>query len=416
MLSSRKLYILSISLAIIAAFTPFFPNEMKVVLFLFAIIMDLAVNKNTLINSRPLHLLIIFYFISFFYVFVLGRGHFVALRNISLSYPMMLMCFWIAPGLLNLKKKEAKFIWIVFFLCLAENIVVTTIIGQTNPLILRYYFTKTENDLDIMEGQAYSRLGLLPYSSAHILASLCPFLVVKVFEVNKVWKKIALLFIAVLSIYLLYLVTVTTSLLLGLIFMAAVVVYHFTKGNTKSFIVWFSILAVVLLATGGLTGLLSSGSKGGNYEIAEKLNDLSETIVTGEGQGQVAARENIYDITWSAIAKNPFFGGAEGPDDTGQHSLFLDYWAYYGIFCLFLFIGWWKEVKRLKKILDEKRWMSYLLCLIPIILLCFLKGPVFLPNYVLATIVILRVGFLSDKSEVSQIKIVTKNEGAQSYN
>jgi len=393
MLSIRNIYIITIASAIVAGFSSIFTNEVKAILFIFAIIMDAFVNKEAF-RSKSLLLLIIFYFISFIYVFFLGRGHFVEIRNILLAYPMMLMCFWVAPGLTKLNPKEARFLWYVFLLCLAENLIVTTIIGRINPWALRYYFSGIEGEADIINARAYSQQGVLSYASAHILALLCPLIVVNAFEVKQVWKKISLLFLAFLAIYVMYLTTITTSLLLALIFMMAVVVFYFSKGNTKRFIIWVSILSILLLVTGGLTGLLSSSSQGDNYEIAEKLNDVSETIMTGESQGQIAGREREYNLTWDAIARNPLFGGANGPGDTGQHSLFLDYWAYYGVFCLFFFAGWWRELKRMKRLLNNKLRSVYWICLWPIILLCFLKGPVFLPYYVLATIVILRVGFI----------------------
>lgn len=398
MFKTRNLYILSITAAIVAAFTSFFSNEVKAILFLFAIIMDTAVNKEAL-KSKPLLLLLVFYLISFFYVFVLGRGHFSEIRNILLPYPMILMCFWMAPGLMKLNGKEARFVWYVFLICLVENLVVTTIIGRVNPLVIRQNFSDADSVDYMSMTQEYSRPGLLSYSSAHILSLLCTFLVVFAFEVKKIWKKIMFLFMAVLAVYVMYLMTITTALLFGVLFMLTVVVLYLSKGKTKRFVVLFSILAILLFVTGGLTDVLLSSSQGENYEIAAKFNDLAETILTGESQGQVAGREIEYNLTWNAIAKNPFFGGANGPDDTGQHMLVFDYWAYYGIFCLFLFVGWWKEVKRMKMMLNRKMWNAYLICLMPIILMSFFKGPFFLPFHILASIVILRVGFIAMTKE-----------------
>lgn len=401
MANIRHIYILSITAAIIAAFTSFFSNEVKMAFFLFAIVMDTLVNKNAF-SSKPLKLLLVFFVISFFYVFVLGRGHFSEIRNILLAYPMMLMCFWIAPGLTKLNSKEVSFIWGAFFLCLVETLIATTFIGQVDPLAVRYSFSNAEAGNEAL-AHAYSRMGMLSYQSSHLLSVLCSFLVVLAFKVKPLWKKLIVLFIALLAVYVMYLMTITTALLLGLLCMVAVAVFLFSKGNIRAFVVWFTVLTVLLLVTGGLTNILFSSSRGENYEIAEKLNDLAFSIESGSSQGQVAGREIEYNKTWDAIIRNPIFGGANGPEDTGQHALLFDYWAYYGIFSLVLFVAWWKEVKRMKSILGRKKWILYLICVLPIFLLCFFKGPAFLPYYILVTIVILRLGFLSLGSKPSTI-------------
>ena len=398
---SRNIYILTIAAAIVVAFTSFFSNETRALVFLLAIILDTYVNK-TAIKSKPLQCLIVFYLISFFYVFALSRGHFSEIRNILLPYPMMLMCFWVAPELTKLSIKEAKFIWFVFLICLVENLIVTTIIGQVDPRAVRNSFQADESELDIILMQTYSRLGVLSYQASHLLPLVCTTLVVIACEISLMRRKFVALFIAFLAVYAMYLMTITTALLLGVICMVAIFLFYFSKGNVRRFFVLFSLLAVLLLVTGGLTSLLFSSSQGGNSEIAEKLNDVAESIVSGKGQGQVEGRELEYNKTTNAIFRNPIFGGANGPEDTGQHALFFDYWAYYGVFCLFLFVGWWKEVKRMKRMLNKKRWNAYLICLLPIVMLCFLKGPVFLPYYVLATTVIIRVAFIANESEPSQ--------------
>lgn len=407
MVNTRRLYVFSIAAAIVAAFSSFFSNEVKAAFFLFAIVMDMVVNKDAL-NSRPLKLLLVFYFISFLYVFGLGRGHFCEIRNILLPYPMMLMCFCIAPGLMKLKVSEAKLIWLIFFMCFAENIIATVFIGQVDPWAVRYIFKGFEDEANTMMARSYSRIGMLSYSTAHILALLCPLLVVVAFQVEKNWKKIIVLFIDALAVYVMYLTTITTALMLGLLFMVAIAVFFLSKGNARRFILLYSVFALLLLETGGLTNLLFRSSQGENYEIAAKLNDVAESIETGRVQGQVASRENEYNLTWDAISRNPILGGAKGPEDTGQHALVFDYWAYYGFFSLFLFIAWWKEVKRMKSKLTRKMWNAYLICIFPIILMCFLKGPIFLPNYIFATIVILRVGFLAIASEQSRISTMQR--------
>lgn len=407
MSSIRNLYVLSVTAAIIAAFTSFFPNEVKAMLFLLVIVMDSSVNKST-IKSKPLQLLLIFYFISFVYVFILGRGHFSEIRNILLPYPMMLMCFWIAPGLMKLNVKEAKFIWYVFLFCLVENLIATAFIAQVDPWAVRYIFKGIEGEADEMMSMSYSRLGMMSYAASHMLSLVCSLLVVVAIVVKKVWIKILVLATALLAVYVMYLTTITTTLLLGILCMAAVAVLYFTKGSMRWFIVLFSFIFLLLWTSGGLTSLLFSSSQGENYELSAKLNDVAESIQSGKVQGQVASRENENVKTWNAILRNPIFGGADGPDDAGQHAMVFDYWAYYGVFCLLLFWGWWKEVKRMKRRLNNKMWNAYLICLLPIFLVCFIKGPIFLPNYILATTIILRVGFLAIETEKPQIRIVEK--------
>ena len=104
---TRKIYVLSVAAAIISVFSSFFSNEVKIMLLLLAIVMDIMVNGSS-VKGKPLNYLIFFYAISFFYVFLLGRGHFSEIRNILLSYPLMFMCFWIAPGLLRSEEHTSE--------------------------------------------------------------------------------------------------------------------------------------------------------------------------------------------------------------------------------------------------------------------------------------------------------------------
>ncbi len=400
----RKTYVLSIIAAIIAAFTSFFSNEVNALLFFFVIVMDTLVYKKAL-NSRPLMLLLLFYAVSFFYVFGLGKGHFNEMRNILLSYSTMLMCFWIAPGLVKLKKEELKFIWIVFLLCLVENLVATAIIGEIDPMAMRAIFSNDEGQAESVLAQTYSRLGFLSYQSAHILSLLSALLFAMFFEFKGFWKKIILVAISVLIIYVLYSMTVTTALLTGMACIMAVTIFYLNKGDRKKTVVWIVVMTGLLLLTGSITDLLLSGSQGTNYEISEKLGDVAGTLESGTAQGQVAGRGDEYSKTFDAIWRNPIFGGARGPEDTGQHTLVFDLWAYYGFFSLLLFVGWISEIKRMKYILCRKHWYAYLICLLPITVMCFLKGHVFLPNYILATIVLLRIGFLVINNEASDLRV-----------
>ena len=340
-------------------------------------------------------MLLFFFAITFFYVFLLEKGHFTELRNIALPYAMMFTCMIIAPRIARLNAKEINIIYYTFGIGLLVTLIATSVIVRINPNAVRTLgFGNAEGEAENALANLYSRAGLISYSMAHILPTIACVLTVQAIQLHKKIHKIIVGFIILLTLYVMYSATITTALLVSVLSILLIIIYDIAKGNTRRFVV-LSVTAVVLtLATGGLTGLLTEALQGSNNAINEKFQDIITSIESGGAIGQLEGREDHWKLTFDAISKDPVFGGASGPTDTGRHIMFFDYWAWYGLFSLLLFVSWWREVKSFKRILNKEMWGKYLLCLFPVLIMVFSKGPHFLPAYFFVTLLVLRVGFM----------------------
>ena len=391
---SHKLFVLFIAAIAFIQFTSFLPNEVRL-LSLLIVCFFCIIDRRITQGSKNVGMLLFFFAISFFYVFLLGRGHFNELRNIALPYTMMFTCMFIAPHILRLNSKEINIIYYTFGIGLLITLIATVVIVRINPNAVRTLgFGNAEGEAENALASFYSRAGLITYSMAHILPTIACALTVQAIELQKKYKKIVFGIIVLLTLYVMYSATITTALLVSVLSILLIFTYDMAKGNTRRFVV-LSVTAVVLVfATGGLTGLLTEALQGSNNAINEKFQDIITSIESGRATGQLEGREDHWQLTFDAISKDPFFGGASGPTDTGRHILFFDYWAWYGFFCLLLFVSWWREVKSLKRILNKEMWGKYLLCLLPVIIMVFSKGPHFLPAYFFVTLLVLRVCFM----------------------
>lgn len=392
---SHILFVLSLAAVAFIQFTSFCPNEIRL-LSLLGVCLLCILDRKTVPISKQVGLMLVFFAITFLYVYFLGRGHFFELRNIALPYTMMLTCMFIAPSILRFDYKDINIVYYIFSFGLIVTLVATAIIVQFDPNAVRTLgFGNAEGESENALADMYSRMGMISYMMGHILPVIVCMLTVKAIEHHKKIIKIFLWVILVFAMYVMYSATITTALLCSVLFIFLIIIYYIAKGNFSIFILMSFIIGVVLLLSGGMIGLLTEALQGSNNAINEKIQDIILSIQEGGASGQLEGRNDHWKITFDVIMKNPFFGGASGPNDTGLHVLFLDYWAWYGLFSLIMFVAWWSELKKMKKILGKKMWGSYLLCLSPVLIMALTKGPHFLPAYFFATLLILRVGFMN---------------------
>lgn len=392
---SHKLYVLSVAAMAFIQFTSFLPNEMKMLSLLVVCLLRIL-DKRTIPNSKHVGWLIVFFAITFFYVYLLGKGHFFELRNIALPYATFFSCMFIAPSILYFNHKDIKIIYYTFGVGLLATLAATAVIVQFDPNAVRTLgFGNAEGEAENALADMYSRVGMISYSMAHTLPVVVCALTVQAVESQRKTVKAILGVIIIFALYVMYSATITTALLCSVMFCVLIIVYYIAKGNFRRFVCLSLISGGILIATGGLTGILTEALQGSNNAINEKFLDIISSIQEGGASGQLEGREDHWRITFDAIMKDPLFGGASGPNDTGLHISILDYWAWYGMFSLILFASWWGELKRMKKVLEKKMWGMYLLCLTPVLIMVLTKGPHFLPAYFFISLLILRVSLMN---------------------
>jgi hypothetical protein len=386
--------VLSVAAMVFIQFTSFLSNEIRL-LSLLVVCLFYTLDKGKKPRNKHVVFLLAFFAITFFYVYFLEKGHFTELRNIALPYTMMFACMFVAPSIIHFNSKDINIIYYTLGIGLLITLLATTTIVQINPNAVRTIgFGNAEGESENALADMYSRMGMITYSMAHILPVIVCVLTLQAIDASKKIVKILFGLVIFFAIYVMYSATIATALLCTVIAILLIIVYIIAKGNTRRF-VFLSIIAMVLLfMTGGLIGMLTEALQGSNNAFNEKLQDIIYSIQEGNVTGQLEGREDHWKTTFNAIAKNPLFGGAEGPTDTGRHMLFFDYWAWYGLFSLILFASWWGELKRMKRILSTNLWGKYLLCLLPALIMVLTKGPHFLPAYFFGTLLVLRVGFM----------------------
>lgn len=282
----------------------------------------------------------------------------------------------------------------VFFVSLLISVLGTTYVSTADPQALRIFGA---GGGDINLSSYYRLMGMMSYSQAHALAILVtPLILFISFEYNKIHKIIGTILL-LLIFRLLFVMDVSTALISAIVTTLIIFVYLKCKGSWKK-IIFISFLILAVFYYSGLFSYIWNfiGSVE-DVDVAIKLSSLS-TIEGGEAEGDLGLRLDHYYVSYHTFLSNPIFGwGVDNGSYTviGEHSFLLDLLAYYGLFALLLFGGWFKVYKSLKVYLyNNKIKTCYFLCLIPLIILISTKSMFAYLDYLFTSLVTVRLFFL----------------------
>lgn len=328
-------------------------------------------------HSKPLLLLLLFYLVVLVYS-AFGRGTLNSLSFKTELYSIIaiISCFIFSFHIKRFRLTEIRILFYVFLICILFSVIATTYVGFINPMAIRQYGFGSVEDAEMAEAMMYQSLGMMSYSLAHSMSVVAMGLSTVVCYSRKRWLTVFSAVLLLLVLRLLFVMTITTALVLTCIGVSIIFASYLSKGRVVlSIFLVLLFMAVFFIA--GFASLFLDYSQGINMNITAKLMDLYSFIETGTGEGQVGYRQELYTASFNTFLHNPLLGlGVDNGSRRiiGEHSFLLDYLAYYGLFAFLFFTAWWKDFQISGTKISKQLRLSYYYSFIPVVGLVSLKG------------------------------------------
>lgn len=178
----------------------------------------------------------------------------------------------------------------------------------------------------------------ISYRTVHEL----PVLSIPLFAVFKTVKNKLIKILSIVGLGLMFVVMVYASSTTSLLLMVAIYLFFIAynkKKTLKQNVIKISLLFLLVLpflnksfTVGVIDKVVLPVFEGSS--TSQRIEEIRYFILTGEKQGDMDSRENLYQVTINSILSNPLFPELE-QKNIGEHSFLLDHLAAMG---LFLFI------------------------------------------------------------------------------
>ena len=373
----RDPVLLLFSLSVFTISTSLIGGVVSAVVYLVTVLSILYKDGLKPFHGKPLLLLLLFYIVVIIYS-AFGRGTLNSLSFKTELYAVIsiLSCFIFSFHLRKFKTDEIRVLFYVFLVCILFSVIATTYVGFINPMAIRQYGFGSLDESEMSEAMMYQSLGMMSYSLAHSMSVVAMGLCAIICYSHKRWLKIFAFVFLLLVFRLLFIMTITTALVLTCIGVSLIFATYLSRGRVV-LAISLVILFVAVFFFAGFASLFLDFSQGVNMNISAKLTDLFSYIETGAGEGQLGYRQELYSASFNTFLHNPLFGW--GIDNgsrrvIGEHSFVLDYLAYYGLFAILFFAAWWKGFQIAGSNLSKRLRTSYYFSFIPVVGLLSLKG------------------------------------------
>lgn len=272
-----------------------------------------------------------------------------------------------APFLLlrNSYERYGDVIFYMFLILLIFTTIVSYFFNLQFPDVVRNDPTST-GLTDFYEFSYLYRFGLTQYQFAHAIPVLIPPCVM-VFRnaKNSIIKKTMGLSLSFLCIIHAYVSGSTTAFIFALMAfaMSFVLIPGSSKRNIQRVVV-VAILLVPFLSDSFLSGFLGIVDNifGAEGSIHEHILDIQESITSNRMSGDVGERQNMYQTSWKLFIESPIWGTN---NLVGNHSVFLDHLAAFGILGLIPFILFlWYQFKYVQRRIFPSYQPYYFVCAI----------------------------------------------------
>ena len=360
------------------------------------IVTDLAIIKQDgicIFKQKSFKMLTVFYLIVVVYGLldhgVLATGK---LKPQIVSFILIYSVFIISSHIKYLNKNQIKSLLIVslfaFTLCVSISVFVATI----NPMAIRLSFRELEG-AEELEVSAYRSMGVMSYALAHAISVISVGVTILFCYAKNKYIRIITFCLWLTMMKLQFDMTITTALLISILCSFLVVLNRFAKGKILITSVIF-ILAVFLFFSTDIATDFLGFAESSNTRIFQKFDDLFLSLKTGTGQGQMDYRNELYSTSLNTFLSNPIFGW--GIDNgsrriIGEHSFFLDYLAYYGMFALLYFGAWWSHYKSVLINNGDKFKQLCLYAFLPVCMLVVVKAPSVCTSMPFASLIFLQI-------------------------
>lgn len=382
---------------IVACFMTFLPQLLSYLFISFSLFVAFIISEKKYV-SRALLMLLLFFSISVIY-HEFGFGHFDNYKEILYTYTVTLTSLFLSTKIGQLSRRRINLLFVVFVICFCIGLIYTIYVGLIDPMVVRSAFSDNTGEL---------KRGIFSYSIMHVLPCISVFFTCCCLYFRQFILKLLFGVFALLSVFALARLVITTSLLTSILAIVLMVCYYYSAAKVSRTLFVLVTLGMIFLIVAPI--LLNSWIETtDNIELATKIESLMDTASSGEAEGQVEGRQTRY--LKSIVNIENVLLGLTSRNNTGNHSFFLDMWAFYGILSLLFFVSWYQAISYiLNKMNNKFNKSAYMISLLPILLLVFLKSMVFWVSYFVMSLVILPLCFRwldlhADKNDLTLKKL-----------
>lgn len=251
---------------------------------------------------------------------------------------------------------------------------------------------------DIKTYQHYLKSGMASFGQVHALPFLLPILIGLAKNIDIKKMKWLFLFVSFFSYYFIIKAAFTTPILLATVGMLLALFVTTNKRLNLFFLGLFISLYLILVNAGFFSHFLG-GTKSlfTDTFVSERINDVSNSIMSGQTTGHVKVRGDLYLTSLSTFLKHPLLGGFE-TNSAGGHAFILDRFAYFGLVGTVPFIVYlYYFFKKIYKIIDIPLQPYYLISIMSFIALGLTKNITGIENYLYLFVVIPGLLFLNNQ-------------------
>ena len=275
-----------------------------------------------------------FYVLIAFFFFLLGNPFYGQIGRVTT--PLLLMTAGLVIIEYTLKYDlDYKYTRLVVYTVILTNIIMTILSYPqilAFPNIIRYAFSSAYSDRYMNEIP-----WLIQYETCHglpLLFAPLAFLCRRLFQ-KKVFLFWLFLLIAFVLFGIVYLSNATTALILASLMIILGYFFDYEEINRKNAygVIFIFLLGLLLTSKTVMIPILDGvqtvmDESWSNYH---KIEELKTNLLTGESEGDLEEREDMYTSSLMLFGESPIIGTSK-PEKLSHHSFFLDRLACLGIF------------------------------------------------------------------------------------
>ena len=387
--TSTNIFTLLVALQLIMMFFPISNMMIFVAIAVITILMGVSINLSQKLKSALLCILA-FIAVELIYSFF-GNGMVVPI--IIYNGVVFLAAIVICHCFNKLSKKQMNILCNITIGLFLYSITASFILLLTDPNIIRgdaFY-------LDSGGGTAtIARYGGLlvpiPYGLGEALSIVVPLLLAYSFSVQQRKEKLLILAIVFGGILIQIMGALATSALLTIIF-SLVIFFKYIRNKGNRLV---NLLPLILVIVAIALYFIPQIDISENIQLIAKMEDVQDSYRSGQSNGQVSTRSELYMQSIHVFLSNPLFGLGTWPSEYGHytedsvslHTAMFDYLGLFGLFTLMFYAAWKKSILSSMQILPKDRQKYYRWVFASLLLLLVFKGPVSIgTNFLCSTVI-----------------------------
>ncbi|MGE0918635.1 hypothetical protein [Trichlorobacter lovleyi] len=251
-----------------------------------------------------------------------------------------------------------------------------------------------DDDYDSIRG--LQKLGIASFGLVHSLPFIIPLIVYQIASGTKRAIRFCYVVFIAITFAMIFLSNVTTSLILATVALLASLSW-LIKNKRAFFPLIFSALCLLLLLKNeaALAGLHLVQPFFEDTPTHDKIDEIIVSVSSQSAVGDVAARSEMYEISWQTFFDNPLLGNMDS-GNLGGHAYFVDRLAAFGLVGnVFFFMFLYTTFRKIYLLLDHQVRPFFLLGVLLFLVLAFSKNIIGVENYLYLFVFLPGLGFLS---------------------